>query len=324
MHAWGRGLAPCGVAMQVSHAADQTPPHPVTRFFLTVLFAAHPPPPPPVRVRTHARTHDPHLLLPPLAPLPDPAGGQPEGPVQALLPLPRVLQGHGVLDLARVLREQPVRAGGWAARVGWQRVRAGACSTRVCYCPPIGGLCLAPAACTGARRPGRQRCVEGVAERRCPHHADVLVPAHADPMVHGAALRRCTQVRNIGGDLVEEVVLVDEFTNPKNGKTSNCFRITYRSMERSLTDEEINALQASGPVCGRGWLRARSLGGTPGVQLGGPQHQRSLERQSIPWRQRSRGQRHSRALLTPFCSPHAYPQEKVRAATAEELKVQLR
>lgn len=77
-------------------------------------------------------------------------------------------------------------------------------------------------------------------------------------MVHGAALRHCTQVRNIGGDLVEEVVLVDEFTNPKNGKTSNCFRITYRSMERSLTDEEINALQASGPVCGRGWLRARS------------------------------------------------------------------
>ena len=45
------------------------------------------------------------------------------------------------------------------------------------------------------------------------------------------------------GDIAEEVKLIDEFTHPKHGRTSNCFRITYRSMERSLTDEEINKIQ---------------------------------------------------------------------------------
>ncbi|KAL3157791.1 hypothetical protein ABBQ32_012215 [Trebouxia sp. C0010 RCD-2024] len=53
----------------------------------------------------------------------------------------------------------------------------------------------------------------------------------------------CEQVRNIAGDLVEEVKLIDSFTHPKKQRTSHCYRIAYRSMERSLTDEEINALQ---------------------------------------------------------------------------------
>ena len=53
----------------------------------------------------------------------------------------------------------------------------------------------------------------------------------------------CEVVRGEAGDIVESVALVDAFTHPKTGKTSNCFRIAYRSMERSLTDDEINKLQ---------------------------------------------------------------------------------
>lgn len=47
-------------------------------------------------------------------------------------------------------------------------------------------------------------------------------------------------VREICSDLVEKVEMVDRFE--KEGKESLCFRIVFRSMERNLTHEEVNAL----------------------------------------------------------------------------------
>jgi len=51
-------------------------------------------------------------------------------------------------------------------------------------------------------------------------------------------------VRIVAGDLVEDVRMVDEFTHPRSGKRSMCYRINYRSLERTLKNEEINVLQA--------------------------------------------------------------------------------
>lgn len=50
-------------------------------------------------------------------------------------------------------------------------------------------------------------------------------------------------VRNVAGDLVESVKLVDQFVHPKTGKTSLCYRINYQSMDRNITNSEINSLQ---------------------------------------------------------------------------------
>jgi phenylalanyl-tRNA synthetase alpha chain len=47
-------------------------------------------------------------------------------------------------------------------------------------------------------------------------------------------------VRDVGGNLVEDVRLVDEFTHPKTGRKSLCYRINYRSLETTLTNEEAN------------------------------------------------------------------------------------
>lgn len=52
-------------------------------------------------------------------------------------------------------------------------------------------------------------------------------------------------VRDIGGDLIEDVKLIDDFTHPVSGRKSMCYRINYRSLERTLKNEEADRLHES-------------------------------------------------------------------------------
>ena len=52
-------------------------------------------------------------------------------------------------------------------------------------------------------------------------------------------------VRDIVGDLAEEMALVDTYENEQKfgkGKKSYAYRITYRALDRTLTDAEVNAM----------------------------------------------------------------------------------
>lgn len=52
-------------------------------------------------------------------------------------------------------------------------------------------------------------------------------------------------VRDVIGDLAEEMALIDEYENAAKfgeGKKSYAYRITYRSLEKTLTDAEVNEL----------------------------------------------------------------------------------
>lgn len=49
-------------------------------------------------------------------------------------------------------------------------------------------------------------------------------------------------IRHVSGDLAETVECIDTFQHPKTMRTSKCFRINYRHMDRSLTNEEVDDL----------------------------------------------------------------------------------
>jgi phenylalanyl-tRNA synthetase alpha chain len=62
----------------------------------------------------------------------------------------------------------------------------------------------------------------------------------AAPVFHENDLHAA--VREAAGQLVESVQRVDKFVHPKTGRTSLCFRVNYRAPDRTLTNEEVNAV----------------------------------------------------------------------------------
>lgn len=51
-------------------------------------------------------------------------------------------------------------------------------------------------------------------------------------------------IREVAPDLIESVELTDKYHDTKNHRTSMCYRVVYRSMDRTLTDEYVNSLQS--------------------------------------------------------------------------------
>ena len=60
-------------------------------------------------------------------------------------------------------------------------------------------------------------------------------------------------MRSVAGDMAESVTLIDEFT--RDSRVSHCYRIAYRSLERNLTNDEINVMQDAlrDEVASSGW-----------------------------------------------------------------------
>lgn len=68
------------------------------------------------------------------------------------------------------------------------------------------------------------------------------LPADADRVSGWSVNDVHALVHEVGGDLVEQVHLVDQYQRPKDGRHSNTYRIVYRSHERALTNDEVNVI----------------------------------------------------------------------------------
>ena len=73
----------------------------------------------------------------------------------------------------------------------------------------------------------------------CAGPENPTLPGHSDPF-HENDLY--SLVRDIAGDAVEDVTLMDRFTDKKTRRESVSFRINYRMLERTMTNTEANAL----------------------------------------------------------------------------------
>uniref|UniRef100_A0A915KHE1 phenylalanine--tRNA ligase n=1 Tax=Romanomermis culicivorax TaxID=13658 RepID=A0A915KHE1_ROMCU len=49
-------------------------------------------------------------------------------------------------------------------------------------------------------------------------------------------------VREIGGDIIEKVELIDDFYHKNMGRQSHCYRITYRHPEMAMSQSEVTIL----------------------------------------------------------------------------------
>lgn len=81
---------------------------------------------------------------------------------------------------------------------------------------------------TTSRKPRRRRMRGGVEEGTYPKSKRTVLISLAFEHTSSA---------------IPQVQLLDTFVHPKTGRRSLCFRITYRSMDRSLTNEEVDRLQ---------------------------------------------------------------------------------
>lgn len=98
-----------------------------------------------------------------------------------------------------------------------------------------------------------------------------LVPKEGQPLHENDF---CDIVREVAGDIVEDVTLVrhfryisdmlprssqvDDFAHPKTGRRSQCYRIIYRSMDRYGTFSVLNRIVHSQPIHAGRYLTRRS------------------------------------------------------------------